>query len=105
MFFIALLLLSSFSFIPNQCYQFSPIGEPFQELAEFLELLSFNFETDVFVEFAFEDSSLYESYSETVLNFVQQHNGITALRFELDVLPLRAYRELILHTDSLEVLK
>lgn len=98
------LLVLSLRFIPNQCYRFPRIGKPFPELIEFLELLSFDLETDVFVEFSFDDPSLYTAYSETQLSFAKQHSGIVALRFNMDVLPLRAYSEHVFHTDSLDAL-
>lgn len=98
------LLVASFRFIPNQCYKFPKIGKPFPELVEFLELLSFDIATDVFLEFSFVDPSLYAAYSKTQLSFAKQHSGIIALRFNMDVLPLRAYSEHIFHTDSLDAL-
>lgn len=103
-FIVLLLLLTSFRWIPNQCYKHPKIGKPFPELAEFLKLLAFHFEKDVFVEFAFDDTSLYASYSETLLYFVQQHSEIIALHFNVDDRPLEVFSELIIHTDSLDVL-
>lgn len=97
MFFIALLLLSSFRFIP--CYKFPEIGKPFPELVKFLELFAFDF--DVYVEFAFDDTSLFESYSETLLRFVKQNLGLIAPHFDKDVLPLQSHSEYIFLIDSM----
>lgn len=104
MLFIAL-LLSSFRFIPNQCYKFPEIRKPFPELIEFFELIAFDINTDVFGEFAFEDPSLYSAYCESMIGFVKQHSGIVSLHFNLNDIPLKALGEHVLHTDSLEVME
>lgn len=104
MIFIALLLLS-FRFIPNQCYKFPQIPETFPELISFLELISFDIYTDVFVEFVLEDQSLYTAYFEIQLGLIKQLPGIVAFHFNLDDIPLQALSEHVLYTDSLETLQ
>lgn len=104
MFFIVFLLLSILRFPPTKSYKFPGIGKPFPELVEFLEILYFDIEADVFVDFAFENQSLYAAYSETQLLFAKQHKGVIALRFNMNMVSLRAFSEHVFHTDSLESL-
>lgn len=102
MFFIVLLL--TFPFRANQCYKFPEAAEPFPELIDFFEIISADLETDVFVEFVFADSSLYEAYFTTLLRFAKVHTGTIALHLNMNDFPLRAFSDHVLLTDSFETL-
>lgn len=92
--------------LENECFLIPLAEEPLDDLFQlFIEISKFQNALDVYIDFAFENSTLWTPYFETTLRCMKFLGEERAFHFNRGNAPLRTHIKHLVFTDSVDALR